>query len=526
MIKNVLNIVGWIGTALVMGAVAARFAPWMRPEWDRYAVYAAWGGLGCVVLYTLGQWRDIIDYFRSRNARYGAIASVSVLIFVAILVAANYLSFRQNKRWDLTKNQQFTLSDQTVKLLQNLDAPVKFLVFDKPTDFDPFRNSLEGYKYQSPSKVDVEYIDMDKRPTEATQRQVNAYGTVVIEYKGRVERVSSPSEQDLTNGLVKVITGEKKKVYFVQGHGEKDPDSNERTGYSGIKAAIERDNYEVAKIVLAQEKDVPADASVVVIAGPRTDLFQGEADMLERWLKRGGHVMVLLDPPEENDGPIPVTEALLKDWDFQAGKGIVVDAIAANGDPTIPVASQYPSHAITERMNNLATVYPLARSITPILPASNGRAAITIIQSSPRSWAETDMKQIKSGELEMNPDKGDKAGPVSMGAVTATSAVDVPKPDPAKTATGRTPESRFVAIGDSDFGSNYTIRVRGNSDLFVNAVNWLAQQENLISIQPKAPSDSRLTITPQQTMAVFWMSILVVPAIVFGTGFYTWWRKR
>ena len=113
MVKNVLNIVGWLGTALVVGAVAVRM---LRPEWDQYAIYAAWGGLACVVLYTLGQWREIIEYFQRRNARYGAIASVSVLIFLAILVAVNYLSFRQNKRWDLTKNQQFTLSDQTVTI--------------------------------------------------------------------------------------------------------------------------------------------------------------------------------------------------------------------------------------------------------------------------------------------------------------------------------------------------------------------------------------------------------------------------
>src|SRR6266850_1278701 len=180
MIKNILNIVGWLGTALVVAAVAVRF---VRPEWDRYAVYAAWAGLACVVLYTLGQGREIVDYFRSRNARYGAIASVSVLVFLGILVAANYLSFRQNKRWDLTKNQQFTLSDQTVKLLQNLDQPVKFLVFDKTDGFDRFRGTLEQYKYQSP-KVDVQYIDADKRPVEARQYQVQSYGTVVLEYQG------------------------------------------------------------------------------------------------------------------------------------------------------------------------------------------------------------------------------------------------------------------------------------------------------------------------------------------------------
>src|SRR5215216_6589950 len=296
MIKNILNIVGWLGTALVVAAVAVRF---FRPEWDQYAIYGAWAGLACVVLYTLGQWREIVDYFRRRNARYGAIASVSVLVFLAILVAVNYLSFRQNKRWDLTKNQQYTLSDQTVKLLQNLNSQVKFLVFGRTDDFDRFRPNLDNYRYQSPSKVDVQYIDIDKKPVEARQYQIQNYGTVVIEYEGRTERVTTPEEQDLTGGLVKVLNPNKKKVYFLQGHGEKDPDNTERDGYSAVKTALGRDNYEVAKIALAQEKEVPADASVVVIAGPRTDLFQPETDMLQAFLRKGGHVMVMVDPPED-----------------------------------------------------------------------------------------------------------------------------------------------------------------------------------------------------------------------------------
>src|SRR5262249_30695796 len=157
------------------------------------------------------------------------------------------------------------LSDQTVKLIQNLDAPVKFLVFDRDTNFDQFRNTLEEYKYQSPSKIDVQYIDPDKKPVEARQYQVSTCGTVVIDYKCRVQPVTSSGEQARTKGLVKVVTGQKKKVYFVQGHGEKDPENTDpRTGYSGAKTALEGDNYEVAKIVLAQEKDVPADASVVI----------------------------------------------------------------------------------------------------------------------------------------------------------------------------------------------------------------------------------------------------------------------
>jgi ABC-type uncharacterized transport system involved in gliding motility auxiliary subunit len=524
MIKNILNIVGWLGTALVVAAVAVRF---FRPEWDRYAIYAAWTGLACVVLYTLGQWREIADYFRRRNARYGAIASVSVLVFLAILVAVNYLSFRQNKRWDLTKNKQYTLSDQTVKLLKNLDSPVKFLVFDRADNFDRFRSSLEEYKYQSPSKVDVQYIDADKRPVEAKQYQVQSYGTVVLEYKGRTERVTSAEEQELTTGLVKVLNPNKKKVYFLGGHGERDPDSSERDGYSAVKTALGADNYDVAKLVLAQEKDVPADASVVVIAGPRNDLFQNEVDMLQRFLKKGGHVLVLVDPPDEKAPATPVLDAFLKDWDFQADNDIVVDASGMGQligtDASVPVVASYPSHPITERFN-VITAFPLARSITPILPASNGRAAVPIIQTSARSWAETDMNQLKSGRVELNADKGDKPGPVTIGAVTATNATDAPK-DASKTDQ-RPPESRFVTVGDSDFAANYAVRIQGNQDLFLNMINWLAQQENLISIRPKAPSDSRLTITQRQATAVMWMSLLAIPALVFGTGVYTWWRKR
>ncbi|HYS27827.1 MAG TPA: GldG family protein, partial [Vicinamibacterales bacterium] len=403
MIKQILNIVGWLGTALVVAAVVVRIGisqGRFAQNWDVYAKYGAWAGLACVVLYTLGQWREIVDYFRKRNARYGAIAGASVLVFLGILVAVNYLSFRQNKRWDLTKNQQYTLSDQTTKLLQNLNQPVKFLVFDKTENFDRFRGALDQYKYESPSKVDVEYIDIDKKPVEARQYQIQSYGTVVVEYQGRKELVTSAEEQDLTGGLVKALSPNKKKVYFLQGHGEKDIDSTERDGYGEVKTALGRDNYDVAKVVLAQEKDVPADASVVVVAGPRTDLFQPEADMLQRFLVKGGHVFVMVDPPDEKSPPTPVLDALLKDWDFQAEKDVVVDASGMGQligtDASVPVVAKYPPHPITDRFN-VITAFPLARSITPILPASNGRAAVPIIQTSERSWAETDMNQLKSG---------------------------------------------------------------------------------------------------------------------------------
>ena len=139
MMHRMLGILGWVGTALVFGAVAIRF---LRPEWDQYATWSAWGGLALVVLYTLGQWREILQYFQRRQARYGSLATTGGLAALAIVVAINYLSARQNKRWDLTASQQNSLSEQTIKVLQGLTGPVKFTVFDRQTEFDRFRSRL------------------------------------------------------------------------------------------------------------------------------------------------------------------------------------------------------------------------------------------------------------------------------------------------------------------------------------------------------------------------------------------------
>jgi ABC-type uncharacterized transport system involved in gliding motility auxiliary subunit len=535
--QRIFGIIGWIGTALVFGAVLVRILGAMgyitvTEQMDQYAIYAAWAGLACVVLYTLGQWREIVTYFKGRNARYGAIASISVLAVLGILAILNYLSQeRFNKRWDLTENQQHSLSEQTIKLLQNLDAPVTFRVFDQNTNLDRYRPRLAEYEYHS-NRVTSEYIDMDAQAAVSRQANVDTYGTVVIQYKDRTERVNSDTEQDLTNGLIKVITGQQKKVYFVQGHGEKDTADSERTGYSTIVEALGRDNYGVEKLVLAQQQEVPADASVVILGGPTSDLLQQEADMLRRYLGKGGHLFVLLDPPDGESAPLPVLEGLLREWSVDAGNNVVIDASGVGqifgGDASVPVAATYPQHAITENFR-LLTAYPLARSVAPTTSATEGRVAQTIIETSPRSWAEADVKA--SGEVALNPEAGDKPGPVSIGvAVTAPAAADAPTPTPASDTTQGDqppkPETRLAVIGDSDFAANFALGIQGNRDLFMNAVNWLAQQENLIAIRPRQADDRRITLTAQRTTGIFWMSIFIIPAVVFGTGVYTWWRRR
>jgi len=418
---------------------------------------------------------------------------------------------------------------------------VRVLVFDRTDGFPRFRERLEEYEYIT-NQLKVEYVDLEKSPGRANEYKITTAGTVVFDYDGRTERVTSDGEQELTNGLIKVLQGKQHKVYFVQGHGEHSNDSSDRNGYSTIAAALGSDNFQTGSIVLAQEKQVPADASVLVAAGPKTDFFPAEVDMLKAYLAKGGKIFFMLDPPDRADSPaLTNLAALLKDWAIEIGNNVVVDVSGMGQllgtDVSVPVAAKYESHPITDRFN-LLTAYPLARSVVGSSGGANGRTAQNLVMTSAKSWAETDIKRLTtSGEVARDLDKGDLAGPVSLAAAVSAPATDVPPapaPPPAdaskvpgaKPDEPPKPETRIVVFGDSDFVANRYLGIPGNKDLFLNAVNWLAQQENLISIRPRDPESRGITLTSERAQIIFWLSILIIPGLILALGVQTWWRRR
>src|SRR6185503_12854562 len=375
MVNRILSLVGWLGTAMVFVAVAIRFG---YPAKEQWAFYLAWAGLVCVLAYTLGQWREIARVFSRRQARYGTLAATSVLIVLGILVAINYIGARQNKRWDLTANKQFSLADQSRNVLQKLDSPLQVMVFAQEQEFPRYQDKLKEYSYVS-KQMSAEYIDPDKKPTIAKQNQIQQYGTLVFNYKGRTERVTSDNEQDITNGVIKVVSGQQRKVYFTQGHGEKDTTSSDRDGYNTIAAALGHENYTVEKVAIAQAGSVPDDATMVIVAGPRLDFFAPEVEALKKYLDKAGKVLLELDPPDKPDSP-PLTNliALAHDWGVEVGNNVVVDVSGMGRmigtDASVPVVANYPSHAITQRFNFL-TAFPLSRSAAPVSGGVNGHVA-------------------------------------------------------------------------------------------------------------------------------------------------------
>jgi ABC-type uncharacterized transport system involved in gliding motility auxiliary subunit len=347
---------------------------------------------------------------------------------------------------------------------------------------------------------------------------------------GRRERTTSDAEQDLTNTLIKAVSGMERAVYFTQGHGEKDPTGTERDGYSAVAEALRRDNYKVERLVLAQQKDVPADATAVIVAGPTTDLLPQEADALRRYLGKAGKLMVLVDPQIGTQAQLPNIEGLAREWGVQIGANVVVDVSGATNEPSVAVAASYPAHPITDRFATL-TIYPLARAVEPVPGGTEGRTAQPIVETSPRSWAEADLSSLTGDAgVEMNEDKGDKPGPIQIAAavsapVQGADAAQAPPPAPGQTEPPK-PETRIAVFGDSDFATNAYGGVPGNPNLFANTVSWLAQQENLIAIRPVQAEDRRITMTPRQQTLAMLTSIFILPGLVFAAGVFTWWRRR
>jgi ABC-type uncharacterized transport system involved in gliding motility auxiliary subunit len=527
MMNRILSLIGWLGTAMVFVAVAIRFG---YPAKEQWAYYLAWGGLVCVLAYTLGQWREIAKVFARRQARYGTLMGVSILVVLGILVAINYIGSKQNKRWDLTANKQFSLSDQSRNVVSKLDSPMQVQVFAQEPQFPRYQERIKEYEYAS-SKISTEYIDPEKKPSVAKQNNIDRMPTIVFNYKGRSERVNADAEQDLTNAIIKVVSGQQRKVYFTQGHGEKDTTSSERDGYNTIASALGRENYAVEKLTIAQQGSVPDDASVVVVAGPKTDFFAPEMEALKKYLDKQGKLLLELDPPDKLDSP-PLTNliALAHDWGIQAGNNVVVDVSGMGRligtDASVPVvAPPYPSHAIAQRLS-LLTAFPLAREASPVSGGVNGHVAQTFIETGPRSWAETDLKSLMTtGAVSLDEAKGDKKGPVPLGSAVSASAAPATPPKPGE-ADAPKPETRVAVIGDSDFAANGTLGVPGNRDLFMNTIGWLSQQDNLISIRPKDADDRRITLTATQESNIFWLSLLIIPGFVFGAGVMTWFKRR
>src|SRR5215471_11118844 len=408
-------------------------------------------------------------YSGRRSTKLGANTTVMTVAVIALIGFANFLGYRHHKRFDLTTEKLYSLSDQTRKVVSGLQMDVKVIKFDK-TDDQELGDRMHEYRSLS-SHISYERIDPQAKPELAKQYNVQHFGDLVVASEKRTERPQDGGEQTLTDAIIKVTMDSVKTICFLEGHGEKSISSTEGDGYDMVNRLLKNENYETKKINLVSSNQVPSDCAVLVVAGPKQGLFPQEAAMIGKYLDSGGKVMVMLDPDvDSNLGDV------LGAWNIQLGSDTVIDLSGVGRlfgtGPGVPLVTTYGSHAVTKDMEGSMTFFPLARSVST--SGSGAASGTEILKTSAQAWAVADLKADTQGDELVFNESRDKKGPISLGVAASKTAGDK--------------EARLVVIGDSDFPTNTYARLQRNGDLFLNSVSWLAQDENLISIRPKSPT--------------------------------------
>jgi ABC-type uncharacterized transport system involved in gliding motility auxiliary subunit len=505
--------------ALVAGAVLRVY----RPSWTR--VWPALLIVGGLVL-LLGLYASFAVNVRralaGRATRYGLNAAVLVALILGVIALVEAVSYRHSWRVDLTENKRWSLSPQTLKVVRELSVPVKAVAFFRPDQ--PGKRAAEDllrqYAGRSDGKFTWEVVDADRNPLAAKQYNVESYGTIVLEAalkdgQTKQEKILDTEEEKLTNAIIRVTRPGKRTVYFLKGHGEKDPNSSDRTGYNQMKSALEKLNYEVKDLLLARETKVPDDAAIVIVAGPQKDLLANEVDALVGYVARAGKILFLVDP-FQNAGLGPVLER----WGLGLGSDVIIDinpqGRLAGAGPEVPVVGDYVSHPIT-RDFRFATFFPVARTVSAREKPPEGVSAQGLARTSGESWAETNQDQIRTGQVK--PDPGEVRGPLTIAAVATVDAKDV-------AAERKGAKARIVLIGDSDFASNGFVNLSGNRDFFLNTLSWLAEEENLIAVRPKESRSAPVFLTAAQGQVVFLVPVVLIPLAVIVAGGVAVARRR
>jgi ABC-type uncharacterized transport system involved in gliding motility auxiliary subunit len=322
----------------------------------------------------------------------------------------------------------------------------------------------------------------------------------------RIERPKQTDEQAMVNAILKVTRDKLKRVCFTKGHDERSISDTDNSGYALVDGQLKNENYETKEINLATSAQVPAECEVLVVAGPKKSLLAEESASIGKYLDGGGKVFLLLEPNTD-----PQIGDVLNAWNIKLGNDIVLCGPQTGLNTVMPVVLEYPEHPITKDLRRAQTVYPEARSVKTGDSAAAGIQTTEILKTLEGTWGETQLTELKGQEPKYEAGK-DIEGPVSIGVAASKKVGDK--------------ESRLVVIGDSGFAANGSIRWGANGSMFFNSVNWLAQDEDLISIRPKSTTSRSLIMTEAQQTTFWWLAVMFMPLGAVGAGAYIWWNRR
>ena len=465
------------------------------------------GGAVLILAAVVVGFGGIVKFFSRRSSQLGTNTTILTIAVILILSLVNFVGFRHHTRFDLTTEKLFTLSDQTKKVVQGLKSDVNVARFDKVPS--PQLNDLMGEYRNLSDHIKFQNVDPTEKPDVAKDFGATHMGDVIVASGPRKQPLEPGpdgnfSEQDLTSAILKVTRDKVKTACFVTGHSERSLTDDGGEGYSEVDKGLKREGYDTKSVNLVTENGVPPTCDVTVLAGPKEALFPQEASMVGKYLDSGGKALIEVDPQTD-----PKLDPVFQAWNINVGSNIVVDASGVGRlfgtGPETPLVVEYGESPITKKLQGGMTFFQLARTVTIADKAKSDPVAVELLKTSARSF--TIPKLVR--EVRFDPKT---AGPLSLGVAANRTEGD-------KTA-------RLVVIGNSSFAENQWIGLQHNGDLFFNAVDWLAQDENLISIRPKSATSRHIVLTEAQAASLRWIEMFFLPGIVILVGISIWWKRR
>ncbi len=478
-----------------------------------------WGLIVCLAFIIIGPAifalidpGKVREFITGRQARYGSNALILLIAFIGILVVANVITYQNPVQWDWTEDKSHTLAPETLATLKALPSPVQAIAFyTTNVPSTDAKNLLDDIKANSGGKFSYKFVDPNANPVEAQQYQVTRDATVVLLLGTQKELITTVSEQDVTNAMVRLMNPAKRTVYFLTGHGEHDTQTAGQSAYTRVKTVLESKNYTVQVLNLLAQNKVPTDASVIVIAGPTQAVPDQEIALLKDYVSKGGALVIMEEPTivvKSNSSADPLADYLTADWGVTLTDDLVIDP--AQNPPFLVVADEqnYGSHPITSELQGKIVFFPTARSIK-----STSVANVTetdLVKTISGAWGETDYAALQNNQLAFDASK-DLAGPLTVAVAAQNSSNN----------------SRVVVIGDSDFADDTYFDQYSNSDMMINSIDWAAGQESIINLTTRQAISRQMVLPSNTTLLLISISVLcILPGLVLAGGVATWLMRR
>ena len=444
--------------------------------------------------------------------------SFFVVLFLMLVVLLGYLASQYHVAKDITQANRNILTQGSVNVLKQMKEPINITVFatkDDASGGDNFRKGMIDFiaRYQREKKnVNLRFINPSIEPKLAQDAGVKEDGEVVVEYNKRSEHIIPPiAEQEMTNLLVRLSRTNQQAVMYLDGHGERNLLGVKNHDIGEFGKQLEKKGFKFANPDLTVAQAVPSNGAMLVIASPQVNVSDVEAKKIKAYLERGGNLLWLVD-----DNNLRGLESVAEYLGMTVSPGIALDMASAQygADARVSFASLYGEHAITKNFM-LRTLFPEAHQVTAIGTDENGWKVSNLVEVAPNGWLMAG-KLAKDAKPEFN-EKTDKRGPINIGVAL-------------ERIYGKKGQ-RVVVMGNANFLSNTFITNGGNLDLGVNIVNWLAGDDQLITIQPMPLKDINVTIPDSDSgrlvaWTVFHGFQYFLPLAMMIAGFYFWWKRR